>query len=203
MFQITKICETHLLQPPTVLLPARLATSCGSIWIDLSSLKACSTLYKKVESFQWLCDGCELWTHFLLIFMFPSYVRICNRLYIYFMHVCNAQSVLSFLLLFMRHVPILVTTPHLETRIKPFGGYGNARNNVWVPAWRQSWSTHTEKLSHYFVANKVTEAEQKRVILFAVCGPMTFKLIKSLAVNILVVASRKLEWLQCTVVCAC
>ena len=24
--------------------------------------------------------------------MFPSYVRICNRLYIYFMHICNAQS---------------------------------------------------------------------------------------------------------------
>jgi len=49
------------------------------------------------------------------------------------------------------------------------------------PGDKESWSTYTERLGHYFVANKVTEAEQKRVILLSVCRPMTFKLIKSLA----------------------
>ena len=49
------------------------------------------------------------------------------------------------------------------------------------PGGKESWSTYTERLGHYFVANKVTEAEQKRAILLSVCGPTTFKLIKSLA----------------------
>jgi hypothetical protein len=34
---------------------------------------------------------------------------------------------------------------------------------------------------HYFVANKVTEDEQKRAILLSVCGAATFKMIKSLS----------------------
>ena len=48
------------------------------------------------------------------------------------------------------------------------------------PGGKESWRTYTERLGHYFVANKVTEAEQKRAILLSVCGPTTFKLIKSL-----------------------
>ena len=49
------------------------------------------------------------------------------------------------------------------------------------PGGKESWSTYTERLGHYFVVNKVTEAEQKRAILLSVCGPTTLKLIKSLA----------------------
>ena len=49
------------------------------------------------------------------------------------------------------------------------------------PGGKESWSTYTERLGHYFIANKVTEAEQKRAILLSVCGPTAFKLIKSLA----------------------
>ena len=49
------------------------------------------------------------------------------------------------------------------------------------PGGKESWSTYTERLGHYFVANKVTEAEKKRAILLSVCGPTTFKLIESLA----------------------
>ena len=49
------------------------------------------------------------------------------------------------------------------------------------PGGKESWNTYTERLGHYFVANKVTDAEQKRAILLSVCGPTTFKLIKSLA----------------------
>ena len=75
----------------------------------------------------------------------------------------------------------LVTTPHLSTKIKSFGGHGDARNNVFQPGGKESWSTYTERLGHYFVANKVTEAEQKHEKLLFVCGPTTFKLIKTLA----------------------
>ena len=49
------------------------------------------------------------------------------------------------------------------------------------PGGKESWSIYTERLGHYFIANKVTEAEQKRAILLSVCGPTMFKLIKSLA----------------------
>ena len=49
------------------------------------------------------------------------------------------------------------------------------------PGGKESWSTYTERLGHYFVVNKVAEAEQKPAILLSVCGPTTFKLIKSLA----------------------
>ena len=49
------------------------------------------------------------------------------------------------------------------------------------PSGKEGWSNYTERLGHYFVANKVTEEAQKRSILLAVCGAATFKLIKSLA----------------------
>ena len=49
------------------------------------------------------------------------------------------------------------------------------------PAGKESRSNYTERLGHYFVANKVTDAEQKRAILLSACGPATFKLIKSLS----------------------
>ena len=64
---------------------------------------------------------------------------------------------------------------------KIFWGHGDAQNNVFQPGSKESWSTYTERLGHYFVANKVMEAEQKHAILLFVCGPMTFKLIKTLA----------------------
>ncbi len=44
----------------------------------------------------------------------------------------------------------------------------------------EEWSTYTERLGHYFTANKVTEPEQKRAILLAACGPTAYKLIRSL-----------------------
>ena len=49
------------------------------------------------------------------------------------------------------------------------------------PAGKESWTSYTERLGHYFTANKVTDAAQKRAILLSVCGPKTYKLIKSLA----------------------
>jgi len=45
---------------------------------------------------------------------------------------------------------------------------------------RDTWSSYTERLGYYFVANNVTSAETKRSILLSMCGPSTLKLIKSL-----------------------
>ena len=44
----------------------------------------------------------------------------------------------------------------------------------------ESWSTYTERLEHYFAANGVTQAAQKRAILLTVCGATMYRLIKSL-----------------------
>ena len=40
------------------------------------------------------------------------------------------------------------------------------------PGGKESWSIYTERLGHYFVANKVTEAEQKRTILYFPCADL-------------------------------
>ena len=45
---------------------------------------------------------------------------------------------------------------------------------------KESWSTYTERLGYYFEANGVTDANKQRSILLSVCGPATFKLMKSL-----------------------
>jgi len=45
---------------------------------------------------------------------------------------------------------------------------------------RETWSSYTERLGYYFVANNVTSAETKRSILLSMCGPSTLKPIKSL-----------------------
>ena len=42
------------------------------------------------------------------------------------------------------------------------------------PGGKESWSTYTERLGHYFVANKVTEAEQKRAILLSTFRVRTY-----------------------------
>ena len=44
----------------------------------------------------------------------------------------------------------------------------------------ENWSAYVERLTHYFVANNVVDADKKRAILLAVCGPTTYKLIRSL-----------------------
>ena len=43
----------------------------------------------------------------------------------------------------------------------------------------ESWSSYTERLGHYFIANKVEEEKRKSTFL-AVCGPSTFEPAKNL-----------------------
>ncbi len=45
---------------------------------------------------------------------------------------------------------------------------------------QEEWSAYVERLSHYFIANDVTDGGKKRSILLAAFGPATYKLICSL-----------------------
>ena len=45
------------------------------------------------------------------------------------------------------------------------------------------WQIYIERLKHYFIANGVTDAGKKRSILLTVCGPSTYKLLRSLVAN--------------------
>ena len=42
------------------------------------------------------------------------------------------------------------------------------------------WTSYTERLQQYFVANKVEAAERQRAILLSICGAPTYRLIRSL-----------------------
>ena len=53
--------------------------------------------------------------------------------------------------------------------------FGDSRQN-----WRVRPDTGVVGLELYFVANGVTEAEQKRAVLLTVSGPSTYKLIRNL-----------------------
>ena len=45
---------------------------------------------------------------------------------------------------------------------------------------QESWTSYAERLSHYFDANDITTESKKKSILLTICGPATYKLIKSL-----------------------
>ena len=45
---------------------------------------------------------------------------------------------------------------------------------------KDDWTSYTERMAHYFVANDVTDADKKRSILLSVCGASTYKLIRNL-----------------------
>ena len=44
----------------------------------------------------------------------------------------------------------------------------------------EDWTTYTERMKHYFVANDMTDADKKRSILLSACGPATYKVIRNL-----------------------
>ena len=44
----------------------------------------------------------------------------------------------------------------------------------------EDWTSYTERLQQYFIANDVDGNEKKRAILLSVCGAATYKLIRSL-----------------------
>ena len=45
---------------------------------------------------------------------------------------------------------------------------------------KEDWTSYIERLNFYFVANDVTTEVKKRAILLSMCGPSTYKLIRSL-----------------------
>ena len=44
----------------------------------------------------------------------------------------------------------------------------------------EDWASYCERMEQYFIANGISNADRKRAILLSVCGPATFKLIRSL-----------------------
>ena len=45
---------------------------------------------------------------------------------------------------------------------------------------KEDFSSYAERLDHYFIANDVKDEAKQRSILLSVCGPATYKLIRSL-----------------------
>ena len=45
---------------------------------------------------------------------------------------------------------------------------------------QQTWTTYVECLQQYLAANKIEDADQQRAVLLSVCGPPTYRLIRSL-----------------------
>ena len=44
----------------------------------------------------------------------------------------------------------------------------------------EDWRSYTERLQNYFIANDIKSEAKQRAILLSVCGPRTYKLIRSL-----------------------
>ena len=44
----------------------------------------------------------------------------------------------------------------------------------------EDWTTYTDRMKHYFIANDVADADKKRSILLSACGPATYKVIRNL-----------------------
>ena len=45
----------------------------------------------------------------------------------------------------------------------------------------EDWTSYTERLQQYFMANEIVAEEKQRAILLSCCGPHTYQLIKNLA----------------------
>ena len=45
---------------------------------------------------------------------------------------------------------------------------------------QETWTTYVERLQQYLAANKIEDADQRRAVLLSVCGPATYRLIRSL-----------------------
>ena len=43
----------------------------------------------------------------------------------------------------------------------------------------ENWTTYTDRMKHYFVANDVADGGKKRSILLSVCGLVTYKVIQN------------------------
>ena len=44
----------------------------------------------------------------------------------------------------------------------------------------EEWTEYIERLEFYFAANGITDAAKQRAVLLSCCGPLTFRLLRSL-----------------------
>ena len=47
-------------------------------------------------------------------------------------------------------------------------------------ASKEDWTSYTDRMKHYFIANDVVDGDKKRSILLSACGASTLKLIQNL-----------------------
>ena len=45
---------------------------------------------------------------------------------------------------------------------------------------KEEWSQYEERLSHFFLANGIDDAEKKRAVLLSVIGPVMYKVLRNL-----------------------
>ena len=45
---------------------------------------------------------------------------------------------------------------------------------------KEDWTSYSERLTYYFVATSITNADRQRSTLLSICGPATYRLLRSL-----------------------
>ena len=76
----------------------------------------------------------------------------------------------------------LVTDLHvaiLKHYIWQRGYYGESPQVAEFSRITEDWEAYMEQLESYFVANNITTAAKKRVVLLSSCGTATYKIIRS------------------------
>ena len=63
-------------------------------------------------------------------------------------------------------------------------------------ASREDWTQYSERLSHYFAANGITDAARKKFILLTVVGPATYKQLRSLVSSAKVDDKTYTQWVE-------
>ena len=64
-------------------------------------------------------------------------------------------------------------------------------------ASREDWTQYSERLSHYFGANSITDAARKKSILLTVVGLATYKQLRGLVSLAKVDARHTRNWWRC------
>ena len=65
----------------------------------------------------------------------------------------------------------------LATRIETASSHGHIGE---FNSQLEDWRSYTERMQNYFIANDIKSESKQRAILLSVCGPRTYKLIRSL-----------------------
>ena len=127
------------------------------------------------------CGICSVYC--LCIYCYFLYDVIRNILYMC-MHHSVSQLSINLSRLYSCDITIYkqcARLPHLATRVKTSREEMATHRVVSMFDWStKDWMTYTERMKHHFVANDVTDADKKCLILLSACGPTMYKVIRNL-----------------------